>query len=401
MVIRSKDAEAPLIAVLPTLTTLVTRAVLIPSTPRRTMVLSFVAFLPTIGVAFVLGSAVQFLTLSHTLARTAYATTWAAATVAICTLASRIIYGLEQKVREARQLGQYTLAERIGAGGMGIVYRARHAMLRRPTAVKVLPPDKMGEINLRRFEREVQLTSQLTHPNTISIYDYGRTADGLFYYAMEYLDGFTLTELVEVGGPLPPARGGVAHTAGGGLYPRSASDRAHSSRHQARQHRRMRARWDVRCRQGARLRSRQGHPSLERSGAITGQCHHRHAALHVARGDHAAELGGRAERRLFARRHDVLHPRRASRIPRAHAGRDLLASLDDAPRGAFRRARLTRYPTSSNGSFSTCLAKSAAERPASAAELERALAGVAETEPWTQEARARVVARASRGAPAT
>ncbi len=94
---------------------------------------------------------------------------------------------LQRQIGVARQLGQYTLEEQIGEGGIGVVYRARHAMLRRPTAVKLLKPSHMTPIAIARFEREVQLASQLTHPNTIEIYDFGRTADGVFYYAMEYL----------------------------------------------------------------------------------------------------------------------------------------------------------------------------------------------------------------------
>lgn len=110
---------------------------------------------------------------------------------------------------KARQLGQYKLSEKIGEGGMGIVYKAHHSLLRRETALKLLPPDKADAASLERFEREVQLTCRLTHPNTIQVYDYGHTPDGIFYYAMEYLDGLNLHELVHRYGAQPEER--VAH----------------------------------------------------------------------------------------------------------------------------------------------------------------------------------------------
>ncbi len=108
--------------------------------------------------------------------------------------------------RELKRLGQYTLEEKIGEGGMGEVYRASHELLRRPTAVKLLSPGKTSDVTIKRFEREVQLTSTLTHPNTIQIYDYGYTPDGVFYYAMELLPGITLSRLVMRLGPLKPGR---------------------------------------------------------------------------------------------------------------------------------------------------------------------------------------------------
>jgi len=113
---------------------------------------------------------------------------------------------LQLAALSAKQLGQYTLEEKIGAGGMGTVYRARHRFLRRPTAVKLLDVEKMSDLAIGRFEREVQLTSQLTHPNTIAIYDYGHTDEGLFYYVMELLEGVNLDELISDCGPQPEGR---------------------------------------------------------------------------------------------------------------------------------------------------------------------------------------------------
>jgi serine/threonine protein kinase len=107
---------------------------------------------------------------------------------------------------EAKQLGQYRLETRLGAGAMGVVYKGHHAMLRRPTAIKMLNVDKVNEGSIQRFEREVQITCKLNNPNTVAIYDYGRTPEGVFYYAMEFLDGIDLQALVEQYGPQPEGR---------------------------------------------------------------------------------------------------------------------------------------------------------------------------------------------------
>jgi hypothetical protein len=121
-----------------------------------------------------------------------------------------IVARLDRKARaaaiEAKQLGQYHLAEKLGAGAMGVVFKGHHAMMRRATAIKLLDADKTTPAAIERFEREVQITCQLNHPNTIAIFDYGRTPEGVFYYAMEYLDGISLQDLVDKYGPLPDER---------------------------------------------------------------------------------------------------------------------------------------------------------------------------------------------------
>ncbi len=113
-----------------------------------------------------------------------------------------------ESAREAvREMGQYRLRRKLGQGGMGEVYLAEHFMLKRPCALKRIHPKYLHSPDqLQRFEREVQATARLRHPNTVEIYDYGVAEDGTFYYVMEYLPGLSLEEVVGRYGPIPADR---------------------------------------------------------------------------------------------------------------------------------------------------------------------------------------------------
>jgi serine/threonine protein kinase len=186
---------------------LIGRAAVVPSSAPRTALVGVLA-----GVPVLLATYVTYATAPYSARNLAAGIAssqigmWLGFAVLLSTTISGVIYGLAKRVEEAVQLGQYTLERKIGEGGMGVVYLARHALLRRPTAIKLLAPGRASAHDLQRFEREVQTTSALRHPNTIAIYDYGRTPEGVFYYAMEYLDGIDLERLVRSEGPLPDAR---------------------------------------------------------------------------------------------------------------------------------------------------------------------------------------------------
>jgi eukaryotic-like serine/threonine-protein kinase len=194
-------------------------AVYVPSTARRTLIvaaLMTVPLLTSIFIAFSAWDPALYDPPAATwpkgkvgdmayLATTVSAILWAIA-VAMAVAFSHAVHGLRKAVRDIKRLGQYTLEKKLGEGGMGVVYRASHAMLRRPTAIKLLLPDRAGKAALLRFEREVQRTAMLTHPNTVTVFDYGRTTDGVFYYAMELLEGASLDEIVDVDGPQPAER---------------------------------------------------------------------------------------------------------------------------------------------------------------------------------------------------
>ena len=125
----------------------------------------------------------------------------------VSVLVTRTLYTMRRELHAASRIGNYVIEGEIGKGGMGKVYRAQHSMIRRPTALKVMEAQgNRSPEALARFEREVQLSATLSHPNTITIYDFGRSEDATFYYVMEYLEGMDLQRIVEKYGPLSAER---------------------------------------------------------------------------------------------------------------------------------------------------------------------------------------------------
>ena len=125
----------------------------------------------------------------------------------------KMIHGLGQQVRRARELGSYRLEELLGKGGMGEVFRATHQMLARPAAVKLIRPEILGSsssgaarVIVERFRREAEAAASLRSPHTISLYDFGVANDGTFFFVMELLDGLDLETLVDRFGPVTPER---------------------------------------------------------------------------------------------------------------------------------------------------------------------------------------------------
>ncbi len=307
-----RPERSDLVLVLAGMVIFISRAVIVPSTPRHTAVVSIVGSIPVVFIGYLAGKFNQRPSGHVILA--VYDSLWCITAVVTATLTSQVIYGLRIQAAEALRLGQYVLDEKIGEGGMGTVYRARHALLRRPTAIKLLPLDKAGAHTVSRFEREVQQTSRLTHPNTVAIYDYGRTPSGVFYYAMEYLEGIDLQKLVEVYGPQPPGRivhvltqvcGSLAEAHGAGLV-----------------HRDIKPANVILCERGGvqdtakvvdfglvkDVRVEQRHDAQQREYAA------RDATVHVA-GVHRLPRRGRwSEQRLLAGRRRVLPPVRGAGV---------------------------------------------------------------------------------------
>ncbi|AMY10555.1 Serine/threonine-protein kinase PknB [Luteitalea pratensis] len=123
------------------------------------------------------------------------------------------VQGMEFAAQKAQDLGSYHLESLIGRGGMGEVWRARHKMLAREAAIKIIRPElvqgasaRQADVAVRRFEREARVTADLQSPHTVYLYDFGTSREGHFYFVMELLDGVSLQKLVQTFGPQPGSR---------------------------------------------------------------------------------------------------------------------------------------------------------------------------------------------------
>jgi hypothetical protein len=130
--------------------------------------------------------------------------------VVMAYVGARVLFALGEEVRKARDLGSYRLVERIGQGGMGEVWRARHRLLARPAAIKLIRPQAapsiLGSEAASRFEREAQAIASLRSPHTVDLFDFGIADDGTFYYVMELLEGLDAERIVNEFGPMPAGR---------------------------------------------------------------------------------------------------------------------------------------------------------------------------------------------------
>jgi len=185
--------------------------IVVPTAPRHALVaaLASVSSVPTV-IAIVTSSSVAHLNLAQFFFGLIFPYLLV---VGMAYVGARVVYQLGTEVKRARELGSYQLEEKLGEGGMGEVWRARHRMLARPAAIKLIRPAVAGQGQagasaeaVQRFEREAQVIATLRSPHTVTLFDFGIAADGAFYYAMELLDGLDADRLIKKFGAMPPER---------------------------------------------------------------------------------------------------------------------------------------------------------------------------------------------------
>jgi len=182
---------------------------ILPASPRTTLVVAFVSSLTTPLAVAVLAAAGR---VSAGPGAIFDATLPGLLAIGAAYAGARVVHGLGKAVAAARELGSYRLERELGRGGMGEVWVARHRLLARPAAIKIIrsrPGGGQGEASpeaRRRFEREAQAIAALRSPHTVNLFDFGVADDGSFYYAMELLEGFDVQALVQRFGPIPEER---------------------------------------------------------------------------------------------------------------------------------------------------------------------------------------------------
>ena len=190
---------------------LVVYPLLVPNTPRKILVTSLVsASMGPLGLA--ISSVAHGTHVDRPFEAAAYFLTSSYSCAILAYLISRGVHRFNMRLKDAIEVGSYQLTERIGAGGMGEVWRAEHRLLARPAAIKLIRNAMLGDTEqtrstlVRRFEREARETAALDSIHTIDVYDFGVTEKGDFYYVMQLLDGLSVERLVEEFGPVDPAR---------------------------------------------------------------------------------------------------------------------------------------------------------------------------------------------------
>jgi eukaryotic-like serine/threonine-protein kinase len=183
----------------------------VPNTPGKVFVSSLLAA-STGPAALAISSAISGRPIGSLVA----VATFFLATNYLCAVSAyviaRIVHRFSTRLRRAREIGSYELVERIGEGGMGEVWQAKHRLLARPAAIKLIRTEVLGgsqhtrDAIVRRFEREAQDTATLGSTHTINVYDFGVTEEGHFYYVMELLNGISLERAVREFGPMEPSR---------------------------------------------------------------------------------------------------------------------------------------------------------------------------------------------------
>jgi eukaryotic-like serine/threonine-protein kinase len=308
-------------------------------------------------------------------------------------LPSLILHRLGAAVQKAREMGSYELVERLDRGGMGEVWRARHRMLARPAAIKLIRPDRLGfrhgqaaDPIVLRFEREAQATAALHSPHTVELYDFGVTRDGTFYYVMEILDGLDLESLVRRFGLLPPER--AAH------FVWEACDSLDDAHYVGLVHRDIKPANLYACRRGRRhdflkvldfglvkssWADASSNPALSRDSAITGTP--AYLAPEVVLGERA--IDGRVD--IYGLGCVAYWLVSGQRVFEGATPMELVLHHVQTPPVPPSQRGGASVPQALEDLIMACLEKNPAHRPASAAELARRLEATGLPQRWTPD----------------